>query len=113
MEPDCVSVLAKLSGARIKLEVAKALGQGRLRSLCHDPPRFARSLTPQGASGQDRLLILVHRISGTGDPFVSLRFPGACSPVCKLFYFIETRDDLFSPANEAPCIEVVGSGRQD
>jgi hypothetical protein len=66
VEPDCVSVLAKLSGARIKLEVAKALGQGRLRSLCHDPSRFARSLTPQGASGKDCLLVLVHMISGTG-----------------------------------------------
>jgi hypothetical protein len=42
-----VAVLAKLSGARIKLEVAKALGPGRLRGIRHDPPRFARSLAPQ------------------------------------------------------------------
>src|ERR1700731_1165552 len=70
VEPDCVSVLAKLPGAKIKLEVAKALGQGRLRSLYHDPLRFGRSLTPQTASGKDCILVLVHMIGGTRRPFV-------------------------------------------
>jgi hypothetical protein len=41
-----VSVLTKLPGARIKLKRTKTLGQDRLRSLCQDSPRFARSLTP-------------------------------------------------------------------
>src|SRR5712664_11291 len=43
-EPDSVPVLANLPGARIKLEGSKALGQSRLRRICHDPPRFAQSL---------------------------------------------------------------------
>src|ERR1700737_2364886 len=65
VEPDCVSVLAKLLGARIKLKVAKALWQGRLRNFCHDLQGFARSLTPQSAPGKDCVLVLVHMIIGT------------------------------------------------
>jgi hypothetical protein len=42
VEPDCVSVLAKLPSARIKLKGAKALGQGRLRSLSHERGRLSK-----------------------------------------------------------------------
>src|SRR5258708_5129455 len=47
VDPKSVSVLAKLHSARIKLERSKALGQDRLRSICHDPPIRAKSNIPK------------------------------------------------------------------
>jgi len=46
VEPDCMSVFAKLPSAKVELEGTEALGHGRLRGFRHDPPRFARSLAP-------------------------------------------------------------------
>ena len=74
VEPDSVPALAKLPGARIKLKVAKALGLGRWCSLCHDPPRFALSLTPQRTPDKDCVLVLGHMISCTWNTLVSFRF---------------------------------------
>src|SRR5258708_5596689 len=107
-----MSVLAKLPGERIKLEGAKALWQGWLRSFCHDPPEFARSLTSQTAPGKDGLLVLVHLMGGTCNTVVSFSFQGARYTASNLFDFRKMRDDLIRLTNDASCIEVALDTRQ-
>src|SRR5260370_20763028 len=95
VEPDSVSVLAKLPGARIKLEGSKALGQGRLRSICHDPPIRAKSNTPKCARQRTACLVLVHMITGIWNTLVSFRFQVARFTATNLPDFSRIRDDLF------------------